>query len=106
MIETMGEISEHGVPQLSERLRHAQALWRLPTPAFRRAAFESRGSLWEIARKTNDPDRALRNLLDRDRMFTSRLHGEAKRLDMHLLEVGATMPEDNLTEQVEGALGL
>jgi hypothetical protein len=54
-----------------------RAVWLVPTPAFRRAAFESRGSLWEIARKTSDPGRALRNLLDRDRMFTERLSGEA-----------------------------
>jgi hypothetical protein len=37
------------------------AVWLLPTPGFRRAAFDSRGSLWEIARKTSDPDRALHN---------------------------------------------
>jgi 2-phosphoglycerate kinase len=84
----------------------AHALWLLPTPAFRRAAFESRGTLWEIARKTSDPDRALRNLLDRDRMFTRRLQGEAKRLGMHLIEVGTAVSQDDLAEQVEGALGL
>lgn len=84
----------------------AQALWLLPTPDFRRAAFESRGSLWEIARKTSDPDRALHNLLDRDRMFTRRLHGEARHLGMHLIEVDTTMSQDDLTERVQGALGL
>lgn len=39
------------------------AVWLLPTPAFRRAAFGSRGTLWEIPRRTSDPDRARRNLL-------------------------------------------
>src|SRR5580704_1584547 len=34
------------------------AVWLLPTPEFRRAAFDSRGSSWEIARKTSDPERA------------------------------------------------
>jgi 2-phosphoglycerate kinase len=84
----------------------ARALWLLSTPDFRRAAFENRGSLWEIARKTTDPHTALRNLLDRDRMFTSRLRREAKRLGMHLIEVDTTMSQDNLTERVQGALGL
>lgn len=84
----------------------AQALWLLPAPAFRRAAFKSRGSLLEIARKTSDPDRALRNLLDRDRMFTNRLYGEAKRLGMRVIEVDTTMSEDDLTERVTAALGL
>jgi len=49
------------------------ALWLLPTPDFRRAVFDRRGSLREITRKTSDPERALRNLLERDRMFTERL---------------------------------
>lgn len=84
----------------------SRAVWLIPTPAFRRAAFESRGSLWEIARKTSDPDRALRNLLDRDRMFTRRLCGEAKRLGLRLIEVGTTISEDELAEQVAGALEL
>src|SRR6202020_396652 len=35
------------------------AVWLLPTPGFRRAAFASRGSMWEIAGKTSDPERAL-----------------------------------------------
>ena len=83
-----------------------QAVWLLPTPAFRRVAFESRGSLWEIARKTSDPDRALRNLLDRDRMFTERLNGEAKSLGLRVIEVNTTMTEDDLAERVAGALEL
>jgi hypothetical protein len=80
------------------------AVWLVPTPAFRRAAFESRGSLWEIARETGDPDRALRNLLDRDRMFTERLSGEAERLGLRVIEVDTGMTEDDLTERVAGAL--
>jgi 2-phosphoglycerate kinase len=82
------------------------AAWLLPTPAFRRAALESRGSLWEIARKTSDPDRALRNLLDRDRMFTERLAQEARHLGLPVVEVGTTMTEDDLAERVTEALEL
>ncbi len=83
-----------------------RAVWLIPAPAFRRAAFESRGSLWEIARKTSDPGRALRNLLDRDRMFTERLCGEARRLGLGVIEVDATVSEDELAERVTRALGL
>jgi 2-phosphoglycerate kinase len=82
------------------------AVWLVPTPAFRRAAFESRGSLWEIARKTGDPDRALRNLLDRDRMFTERLSGEAESLGLRVIEVDTGMTEDDLAERVAGVLEL
>jgi 2-phosphoglycerate kinase len=82
------------------------AVWLLPTPDFRRTAFHSRGSLWEIARKTSDPERALHNLLERDRMFTELLFEEAKRLDLRVIEVDSTMTEDDLTERVTETFGL
>jgi hypothetical protein len=84
----------------------AQAAWLLPTPAFRRAAFASRGSLWEIARKTSDPPAALRNLLERDRLFTERLAEETRRLHLPGIEVGISMSEDALAARVDAALGL
>jgi hypothetical protein len=46
--------------------RREQAIWLLPSPAFRRAAFDARGSTWTIPNKTSDPQRALENLLARD----------------------------------------
>jgi 2-phosphoglycerate kinase len=82
------------------------AVWLLPTPDFRRAAFEARGSLWEIARKTSDPERALRNLLERDRMFTERLYNEARHLGLHTIEVDTTMTEDDLAGRVAEAFEL
>lgn len=81
------------------------AVWLLPTPEFRRAAFENRGSLWEIARKTSDPQTALRNLLTRDRMFTAHLHEETERLHLRAIEVDTTMTEDDLAERVTEAFG-
>jgi hypothetical protein len=82
------------------------AVWLQPTPGFRLAAFESRGSLWQIAGKTGDPERALRNLLERDRMFTERLKEETERLDLPAIEVDTTMTEDDLDERVTAAFGL
>ena len=82
------------------------AVWLLPTPGFRRAAFESRGSLWQIAGQTSDPERALHNLLERDRMFTERLREETERLALPAIEVDATMTEDGLEERVTEAFGL
>jgi 2-phosphoglycerate kinase len=84
----------------------SHAVWLLPTPGFRRAAIDSRGSTWNIAGKTSDPQRALRNLLERDEMFTERLHEEAKRLELHVIEVDTTMAEDDLAERVTEAFGL
>jgi hypothetical protein len=84
-------------PLLAEPRR---ALWLLPTPDFQVAAFASRGSTWTIASRTSDPERARRNLLERDRMFTERIRAEAKRLDLYVVEVDASMTEDDLAERV------
>ncbi|MEV0389297.1 shikimate kinase [Nonomuraea sp. NPDC050643] len=90
-------------PLLAEPRR---AVWLLPTPDFRRAAFDSRGSLWSIAGRTGDPERALRNLLERDRMFTERLSEEARRLGLGVVEIGTAMTEDDLGRRVAAAFGL
>jgi 2-phosphoglycerate kinase len=84
----------------------AHAVWLLPTPEFRRAALDSRGSTWEIARKSSDPERALRNLLERDRMFTERLYEETRGLELRVIEVDTTMTEDDLAERVTEAFEL
>jgi hypothetical protein len=82
------------------------AVWLLPTPEFRRSALDSRGSLWTIAGRTSDPPRALSNLLERDRMFTERLRDEARSLDLRVIEVDASLTEDDLAARVTDALGL
>jgi 2-phosphoglycerate kinase len=84
----------------------AHAVWLLPTPAFRRAAFTSRGTLWDISRKTSDPEKALHNLLERDRMFTERLRGETALLGLAAIEVDGTRTEDELTRRVAATFGL
>ncbi|MCK2213644.1 hypothetical protein MF672_007550 [Actinomadura sp. ATCC 31491] len=82
----------------------ARAVWLLPTPAFRRAAFERRG--WDIPRRTSDPPRARDNLLERDRLFTDRLAAETRRLGLPAVGVDATLGEDELTDHVAGLMGL
>ncbi len=83
-----------------------QAVWLLPTSGFRRASFERRGSLWEIANKTSDPDRALRNLLERDGLFTERLGAEARDLGLPVIEVDGALTEAGLMARVADAFGL
>jgi len=85
---------------------HRRAVWLLPTPEFRRAAFERRGSLWNIAGRTSDPDRALRNLFERDRLFTDRLAVETRRRHLPAIRVDTSVTEDALAERVAAALGL
>ena len=82
------------------------AVWLLPAPEFRRAVFENRGAPLQFWQRTSDPDRALRNLLERDRMFTAQLREEAGRLALPVIEVDATVTEDALVRRVAKAFGL
>jgi len=94
---------------LSDRLLVADprnVVWLLPTPEFRLAAFESRGTTWDIPDKTSNPARAYRNLLERDRLFTDRLRAETKRLGLPAIDVDTSMSEDELTELVTRFFGL
>jgi len=78
-----------------------RAVWLLPTPEFRQAVIDSRGgSAWGFLAKTSDPERALRNLLERDRMFTDILREETSRLGLAAIEVDTTMTEDDLVRRV------
>ena len=84
-----------------------QAVWLLPSPAFRQAVFDSRGGTqWAFIGKTSNPQRALRNVLERDAMFTDCLSEEATRLDMNIIAVDATMTVDNLANRVMEVFGL
>ena len=84
-----------------------QAVWLLPAPGFRQAVVESRGgSAWTFLARTSNPERALCNLLERDRMFTDILRTETARLEMSAIEVDATITEDDLTERVTELFGL
>ncbi|MEU4565155.1 hypothetical protein [Micromonospora sp. NPDC023956] len=90
-------------PLLAEPRR---AVWLLPTPEFRRAAFDSREGLWQIAGRTSDPERALRNLLERDRMFTERLDATVTSMRLPVIRVAPGTTEDDLAAQVAESLGL
>lgn len=76
------------------------AVWLLPTPRFRWAALNSRGTAWDIPGGTSDPERAQHNLLERDRMFTDRLAAETRRLGMPFIAVDTAMSEDELRDRV------
>jgi len=84
----------------------AHAVWLCPTPRFRRAAFGRRGSLWDIAGKTSDPERALANLLERDRMFTERVRAEACDLGLRVIDVDVMVTGEELAGRVSEAFGL
>jgi hypothetical protein len=86
--------------------RPGQAVWLIPTPEFRRLAFESRGSTWEMPRKTSDPERALANLLARDELFTESVLREAMALRLPVIHVDPSLSIDVLVNQVATTLNL
>jgi 2-phosphoglycerate kinase len=97
------------LPHLVEPLLaiRSHAVWLLPTPEFRQAVFDSRGGPESgFIGKTSDPERAFRNLLGRDAMFTNRLYEEAQRLGLNTIEVDPTMTVDELAGRVGEAFGL
>jgi 2-phosphoglycerate kinase len=84
-----------------------QAVWLVPAPELRHAVVARRGGpRREFLGKTSDPERAYRNLLQRDAMFTQRLYEEARRLELNTIEVDGTMTVDGLAEHVAERLGL
>jgi hypothetical protein len=97
------------LPRLVEPLLAVprRAVWLLPTPDFRQSVLELRGgSQWDFLAKTTDPERAWRNLLERDRMFTDVLREETASFDVPVIEVDTTMTEDDLVDRVTDAFGL
>ena len=85
----------------------SRAVWLLPTPEFRQAVVDSRGgSAWGFLAKTTDPERALHNLLERDRMFTDILREGTLRLELPAIEVDTTTTEDDLMRRVTDVFGL
>lgn len=85
----------------------SQAVWLLPSPEFRQAVFASRGGpQWGFIGKTSNPEQALRNVLERDAMFTQQLYAEAKRLELNVVQVDGTLTADELTSRVTEAFRL
>jgi hypothetical protein len=83
-----------------------QAVWLVPTPEFRRAAFDNRGFTWEIPKKTSKPEQALSNLLIRDRRFTDEVVKEAAALQLHIIEVDGAVCVDEMAARVADRIGL
>ncbi|GAB2572125.1 hypothetical protein Aab01nite_03620 [Paractinoplanes abujensis] len=110
----LDDLAAHPKPVLAEGFRllptlvpqPANAVWLLPTPEFRRAAFDTRGSTWQIAGRTSDPPRALAGLLERDRLFTERLRAETREHHLPSITVDLGVTETDLLTRVARQLGL
>lgn len=93
------------VRPLLASLEHA--VWLLPTAEFRHAAIHGRPSPGPgFIRQTSDPERAGRNIAERDRLFTVRTREQARSLGLHVVEVDTTMAEDETVQRVSDLFGL
>ncbi len=96
------------LPRLVSQILSAphQAVWLVPTPDFRRAAFDARGSTYDIPSKTSDPERALENLLERARLFGEDVERDAMALRLPVIRVDRGLSVDGLVKLVSEALHL
>jgi hypothetical protein len=98
--------------KLLPRLVHAllshtgQAVWLIPTPAFRPIGLDRRGTLWEMANQTSDPERALTNRLARDAMLTEQIAQEAAAFGLPMITIDGKGELDDLVDSVAAALEL
>lgn len=72
-----------------------QVLWLVPTPEFKRAAWEARQKPG-FAAQTSDPERASANLFERDLLLTAEITTQAAEHGGLLLEVSLTTTPETL----------
>lgn len=88
-------------------LDSSHAVWLLPSPEFRRATMERRGGARAgFLAQTSDPERALKNLLARDEMFTERVAREVDALGWSGIPMNPGFSEEAAVELVARKLGL
>jgi 2-phosphoglycerate kinase len=90
-------------PHLSDP---SDAVWLVPTAEFRQAAFERRRHADAFWMRTTDPDRALTNLSERDRIFSDKIVSDAASNGLEVLYVDGTRPVDSMVEELASRFGL
>lgn len=90
------------LPRLVEPLLDEpwQALWLVPTPAFRRTVFEARPPDLQFWRRTSDPASALERLLARDALFAETVAAEARSRRLRVLVVDGSRALPDLADEV------
>lgn len=81
-----------------------RAVWLLPTPGRREAVMREREQERSFWQRTSDPDRALANLLERDRLFTERLRAECAELGLPTIDVDGAESAETVADRVSAVL--
>jgi hypothetical protein len=82
------------------------AVWLIPTPAFRQAAFAVRDRAEAFWLRTSEPNQALGNLLERDRIFTDVVAADAARLGLPTLLLDGGRSIEDTVETLAEQFGL
>ena len=82
--EGPGLFPEDVIPYLSEPQR---GLWLVPTPAFKRTIFVTRENKVVTAAQTCDPERAQRNMIERDLLMGAHIMAQARVLGLEVFPV-------------------
>jgi hypothetical protein len=84
----------------------SHALWLVPTADFRQAAFRRRQEADAFWRRTSDPDQALSNLLERDRIFSDKISNDAVYNGLEALHIDGNRTADSLAMELALRFGL
>jgi hypothetical protein len=82
------------------------AVWLLPTPSFRHAAFAARERSEAFWLRTSDPRRALENLRVRDELFATEIAAAARRAGLSTIAVDGAREADATAAAIADRFGL
>jgi hypothetical protein len=111
MMPTDRPILAEGFRLVPHLVRHhlsnpSHAVWLVPTSDFRQAAFSRRRGPDAFWMNTSDPDRALDNLLERDRIFSDEVARDAARNDLDVLRVDGIQTVDGMVADLASRFDL
>ena len=93
-------------PELVSRVisNSRQAVWLVPTEEFKRASMERRGKP-SFRDQVSDPERATRNVFQRDMMLAERLREQARVLGLTVYEADGSRSIEEMADLIEHHFG-
>jgi len=82
-----------------------QAVWLIPTAAFKWESMQRRGKP-SFRNQTSDPERATRNIFERDRLIAEQVKEQARVHDLDVYEVDGSTSLEEMVTLVERHFGL
>jgi adenylate kinase family enzyme len=83
-----------------------QGIWLVCTPEFRRTTHFGRPHAWITPRKTDDPERAQANRLERDDLIGEEIARAAREHDLKLIVVDGTRSVDDVASEADAHLAM